>query len=151
ARRRAAVPVRPAERAVPRAAEPGRGGARGQHARGLGELRGDRRPGDGGRAVAVLRRRRRHQRALAEHAAVAGRERLAGGPPLRVLGRGMTTQSTSIRPQVRTIDGLRIRFAESEGRDREQHALLFCPWPESLYAYDQMWGRLAEHAHLVAV
>jgi pimeloyl-ACP methyl ester carboxylesterase len=25
------------------------------------------------------------------------------------------------------------------------------PWPESLYAFDQMWDRLAERAHLVAV
>jgi pimeloyl-ACP methyl ester carboxylesterase len=25
------------------------------------------------------------------------------------------------------------------------------PWPESLYAFDQMWGRLAQHAHLLAV
>src|SRR4029434_10779167 len=47
------------------------------------------------------------------------------------------------------IDGLKIRFAESE--DRSEHALLLCPWPESLYAFDQIWSRLAEHAHLVAV
>jgi pimeloyl-ACP methyl ester carboxylesterase len=60
-----------------------------------------------------------------------------------------TGLSTSITPQFRTIDGLTIRFAESE--DRDEHALLLCPWPESLYAFDQIWGRLAEHAHLVAV
>jgi pimeloyl-ACP methyl ester carboxylesterase len=57
--------------------------------------------------------------------------------------------NTSIQPQFRTIDGLKIRFAESE--DRSDHALLLCPWPESLYAFDQIWGRLAEHAHLVAI
>jgi pimeloyl-ACP methyl ester carboxylesterase len=57
--------------------------------------------------------------------------------------------NTSIEPQFRTIDGLRIRFAESEQRD--DHALLLSPWPESLHAFDQMWPRLAEHAHLVAV
>jgi pimeloyl-ACP methyl ester carboxylesterase len=60
-----------------------------------------------------------------------------------------TSLNTSIEPQFRTIDGLKIRFAESEQGD--DHALLLSPWPESLHAFDQMWGRLAEHAHLVAV
>jgi pimeloyl-ACP methyl ester carboxylesterase len=49
----------------------------------------------------------------------------------------------------RTIDGLSIRFAESEERD--DHALLFCPWPESLLAFEPTWTRLAEHTHLVAI
>ena len=60
-----------------------------------------------------------------------------------------TSLNTLIKPQFRTIDGLKIRFAESE--DRSEHALLLCPWPESLYAFDQIWNRLAEHTHLVAV
>ncbi|MGA7930754.1 MAG: alpha/beta hydrolase [Candidatus Sulfotelmatobacter sp.] len=30
-------------------------------------------------------------------------------------------------------------------------AILLSPWPESLYTFEQMWPRLAEHAHLVAV
>jgi hypothetical protein len=60
-----------------------------------------------------------------------------------------TLLNTSIEPQFRTIDGLKIRFAESEQRD--DHALLLSPWPESVHAFDQMWHRLAEHAHLVAV
>ena len=25
------------------------------------------------------------------------------------------------------------------------------PWPESLYTFEQMWPRLAEHAHLIAI
>jgi pimeloyl-ACP methyl ester carboxylesterase len=49
----------------------------------------------------------------------------------------------------RTIDGLCIRFAESE--DRDDHALLLSPWPESLLAFEPTWTRLAEHTHLVAV
>ena len=60
-----------------------------------------------------------------------------------------TTLSQSIQPQVRTIDGLSIRYAESE--PRPDHALLLNPWPESLYAYEPTWSRLAEHAHLVAI
>jgi pimeloyl-ACP methyl ester carboxylesterase len=55
----------------------------------------------------------------------------------------------SIQPEFRTIDGLSIRFAESE--DREDHALLLSPWPESLFAFEPTWARLAEDAHLVAV
>jgi len=51
--------------------------------------------------------------------------------------------------QFRTIDGLSIRYAESEERD--DHALLLGPWPESLLAFDPTWARLAEQAHLVAV
>jgi pimeloyl-ACP methyl ester carboxylesterase len=54
-----------------------------------------------------------------------------------------------IRPQFRTIDGLSIRFAESEPHDR--HALLLSPWPESVFAYQPSWEQLSEAAHLVAV
>jgi pimeloyl-ACP methyl ester carboxylesterase len=57
--------------------------------------------------------------------------------------------NTLIRPVFRTIDGLSIRFAQSEERD--DHAILLCPWPESLFAFDRLWSRLAEHAHLVAL
>lgn len=59
------------------------------------------------------------------------------------------TSSASIRPQVRDIDGLSIRYAES--KPREVDALLLSPWPESLFAFDRVWDRLAKHAHLVAV
>ena len=54
-----------------------------------------------------------------------------------------------IKTQVKTIDGLSIRYAESE--PREVSAILLSPWPESLYTFEQMWSRLAEHAHLVAI
>lgn len=54
-----------------------------------------------------------------------------------------------ISPQVRSIDGLSIRYAESDERDVD--ALLFCPWPESLFAFEQVWGTLAASVHLVAV
>jgi pimeloyl-ACP methyl ester carboxylesterase len=55
----------------------------------------------------------------------------------------------AIQPQFRTIDGLSIRFAQSEQRD--DHALLLSPWPESLFAFEPTWARLAEHIHLVAI
>jgi pimeloyl-ACP methyl ester carboxylesterase len=55
----------------------------------------------------------------------------------------------SIRPEVRIIDGLKIRFAESE--PRAAHALLLSPWPESIYCYEPTWGRLSERTHLIAM
>jgi pimeloyl-ACP methyl ester carboxylesterase len=57
--------------------------------------------------------------------------------------------NTPIEPQFRTIDGLTIRFAESA--DRDEHAILLNPWPESLFAFEQMWTRLAADTHLVAI
>jgi pimeloyl-ACP methyl ester carboxylesterase len=57
--------------------------------------------------------------------------------------------NTSFQMQFRVIDGLTVRFAQSE--DRNDHALLLSPWPESLLAFEPMWARLAEHTHLVAI
>jgi pimeloyl-ACP methyl ester carboxylesterase len=54
-----------------------------------------------------------------------------------------------IKTQIRKVDGLAIRYAESEPRDVS--AILLSPWPESLFTFEQMWPRLAEHAHLVAI
>jgi pimeloyl-ACP methyl ester carboxylesterase len=61
----------------------------------------------------------------------------------------MHWSNTLIETRFRTIDGLSIRFAQSEARD--DHALLLSPWPESLLAFDPTWARLAEHTHLVAI
>ena len=62
----------------------------------------------------------------------------------------MTSSSnTSIQTQYRAVDGLSIRFAESE--DQDDHALLLSPWPESIFAFAPMWSRIAEHTHLVAI
>lgn len=60
-----------------------------------------------------------------------------------------TTTPSLIKTETRTIDGLSIRYAESA--PREVSAILLSPWPESLYTFEQMWPRLAEHAHLVAI
>jgi pimeloyl-ACP methyl ester carboxylesterase len=62
----------------------------------------------------------------------------------------MTTWlNRSIQLQFRVIDGLSIRFAQSEPRDNQ--ALLLSPWPESLLAFEPMWSRLATTTQLVAV
>jgi pimeloyl-ACP methyl ester carboxylesterase len=62
----------------------------------------------------------------------------------------MTTWlNTPIQMQFRVIDGLSVRFAQSE--DRDNHALLLSPWPESLLAFESTWTRLAARTHLVAI
>jgi pimeloyl-ACP methyl ester carboxylesterase len=58
--------------------------------------------------------------------------------------------TTSPQVQFRTVDGVRIRYAESDGPP-ERTVLLTSPWPESLYAFAPIWATLAEHARLFAV
>ena len=63
-----------------------------------------------------------------------------------------TAQSLSevaTKPAFRTIDGVSIRFVESDRRNAD--ALLLSPWPESVFAYEPIWSRLAETTHLVAI
>jgi pimeloyl-ACP methyl ester carboxylesterase len=60
-----------------------------------------------------------------------------------------TWLNTPIQMQFRVIDGLTVRFAQSEGRAAD--ALLLSPWPESLLAFEPVWARLAEQVHLVAI
>jgi pimeloyl-ACP methyl ester carboxylesterase len=59
---------------------------------------------------------------------------------------------TTTTPQhdFRTIDGLRIRYADNGGSP-EPTILLTSPWPESLYAFAPMWAALGEHARLFAI
>lgn len=61
----------------------------------------------------------------------------------------MTTALNTSTLKFRTIDGLKIRYAESD--DREDHALLLSPWPETLFAFDRVWPRLSARTHLIAV
>src|SRR5882757_8460676 len=63
-----------------------------------------------------------------------------------------TKTTPLIQPRFRAIDGLSIRFAESERNGKQKgEALLLNPWPESVYAYEPTWQQLAGHASLVAV
>jgi pimeloyl-ACP methyl ester carboxylesterase len=56
----------------------------------------------------------------------------------------------SIQPQVMTIDGLKVRYADSGGAF-EQTVLLTSPWPESIYAFTRMWPTLTQHTRVFAV
>ncbi|MGZ6638004.1 MAG: alpha/beta fold hydrolase [Solirubrobacteraceae bacterium] len=58
--------------------------------------------------------------------------------------------TTTPEARFRTVDGVRIRYADSGG-SREPTVLLTSPWPESLYAFAPIWPSLAEHARLFAI
>ncbi|MBV9414130.1 MAG: alpha/beta hydrolase [Solirubrobacterales bacterium] len=58
--------------------------------------------------------------------------------------------TTVPQARFRTIDGLRIRYAES-GASREPTLLLTSPWPESVYAFTPIWSTLDERARLFAI
>ena len=59
---------------------------------------------------------------------------------------------TTMTPEVRfrTVDGVRIRYADSGG-SQEPAVVLTSPWPESVYAFAPMWASLSGHARLFAV
>jgi pimeloyl-ACP methyl ester carboxylesterase len=59
---------------------------------------------------------------------------------------------TTMTPQIRfrTVDGVRIRYADSGG-SQEPTVVLTSPWPESVYAFAPMWALLSGHARLFAV
>jgi pimeloyl-ACP methyl ester carboxylesterase len=58
--------------------------------------------------------------------------------------------ATIAEVRFRSVDGVRIRYADSGGSHQET-LLLTSPWPESVYAFAPMWATLAEHARLFAV
>lgn len=51
----------------------------------------------------------------------------------------------------RTIDGIRIRCAECGGDGATQSILMTCPWPESMSAFAQIWGSLAQRFRVDAL
>jgi pimeloyl-ACP methyl ester carboxylesterase len=58
--------------------------------------------------------------------------------------------TTTQQVRFRTIDGVRIRYTDSDSL-QEPTVLLTSPWPESVFAFAPIWARLAEHARLFAV
>jgi pimeloyl-ACP methyl ester carboxylesterase len=59
--------------------------------------------------------------------------------------------TTTTQPvQFRTVEGVRIRYADS-GSSQKTVILLTSPWPESVYAFAPVWTSLAQHAHLFAI
>ena len=62
----------------------------------------------------------------------------------------MITRERTLDVQFRSVDGVRIRYADS-GISRGPTLLLTSPWPESVYAFARMWDTLAERARLFAI
>ena len=56
----------------------------------------------------------------------------------------------SMKPDMRTIGGTRVRIAEG-GREAGPTVLLLCPLPQSILCFDPIWNSLANHFHLVAL
>ncbi len=57
---------------------------------------------------------------------------------------------TTMEPAFRSVDGVRIRYAEA-GQGRSDTVVLTCPWPESLFAFRKVWERFAERFHVIAI
>src|SRR5438132_14395426 len=62
----------------------------------------------------------------------------------------MGTDYAGPRTAFRTVDGLRIRCAESSVT-ASPWIVLTSPWPESLHAFGRVWPALAATARLLAV
>ena len=50
--------------------------------------------------------------------------------------------TSEIHMQTRKADGVALRYAEWNVDD-ESTLLLLSPWPESIYAWEQLWPRLS--------
>jgi len=62
----------------------------------------------------------------------------------------MSDNAVPMTPRQREADGLTIRYADTEA-EADETILLLNPWPESLFAWETIWSRLAETARLVAI
>jgi pimeloyl-ACP methyl ester carboxylesterase len=60
------------------------------------------------------------------------------------------TITTDIRTHTRKADGVEIRYAEWNA-DAGTTLLLLSPWPESIYAWEQLLPRLTAAGHVVAI
>src|SRR5215468_8878473 len=50
----------------------------------------------------------------------------------------------------RVCDGVRVRYADSR-TDSDTTLLLLAPWPESLWAFRRIWGRVTAVGRVVAI
>jgi pimeloyl-ACP methyl ester carboxylesterase len=57
---------------------------------------------------------------------------------------------TEIQTRTRKADGVEIRYAESNA-GADTTLLLLSPWPESIYAWEQLWSRLSSAGHVLAI
>jgi len=62
----------------------------------------------------------------------------------------MSNNATTMQTRTRQVDGLTIRYADTDARNGP-NILLTSPWPESLLAFRRIWPALATGARLVAI
>jgi len=63
----------------------------------------------------------------------------------------MSADATSpISTFFRVCDGVRVRFADTRA-DADTTLLLLAPWPETLWAFRRIWGRVAGVGRVVAI
>jgi pimeloyl-ACP methyl ester carboxylesterase len=58
--------------------------------------------------------------------------------------------SSAITTYFRVCDGARIRFADSNAKS-DTTVLLLAPWPETVWAFRRIWGRVTSAGRLVAI
>ncbi|HEX9520821.1 MAG TPA: alpha/beta hydrolase [Streptosporangiaceae bacterium] len=62
----------------------------------------------------------------------------------------MNTKTTTMHTRTKQVDGLTIRYADTDAPSGPD-ILLTSPWPESLLAFRRIWPALATGARLVAI
>src|SRR5258708_7900552 len=62
----------------------------------------------------------------------------------------MNTKTTTMHTRTRQVDGLTIRYADTDAANGPD-ILLTSPWPESLLAFRRVWPALATGARLIAI
>ncbi|MGZ4307044.1 MAG: alpha/beta fold hydrolase, partial [Solirubrobacteraceae bacterium] len=60
------------------------------------------------------------------------------------------TTTDAMQVGYRTVDGVRIRCAESDG-PADRTVVLTSPWPESIYAFAPIWSALGRRFRLFAI
>jgi pimeloyl-ACP methyl ester carboxylesterase len=61
-----------------------------------------------------------------------------------------TELGSSITTYFRVCDGVRVRYADTKA-DSDITSLLLAPWPETLWAFRRIWGRVAAAGRVVAI
>lgn len=60
------------------------------------------------------------------------------------------SENFSIQPHFKTIDGIKVRYAQGRKQDGPV-VLLLSPLPQSILCYDPIWNKLEPHCHLLAL
>lgn len=61
-----------------------------------------------------------------------------------------TEPGSPITTYFRVCDGVRVRYADTKA-DSDITLLLLAPWPETIWAFRRIWGRVAEAGRVVAI